>query len=224
MILPLWRVPGGGFTINPRLYILLTLLVGGLLIADVLASLTGAFSPAFLGYRWALLAAVLGGSRILYHTLDDLSSGRLGAGLALTIAFVAAVWLGEAMTAGLVVFITLFGECVERYTIDLAHAAIRNVFDLYPPVARVLREGRECECPLAELQPGDVAIVRPGERLPADGIVLEGQSRVDQAALTGESRPLEKSPGDEVFAGTHNQFGRSRFPWSARAIKRCWGK
>ena len=83
---------------------LLTLAVGGLLLADLLATLTGAFTPAFLGYRFALLAAVLGGSRILYHTLDDLSSVRVGAGLALTIAFAAAVWLGESLTAALVVF------------------------------------------------------------------------------------------------------------------------
>ncbi len=99
---------------------LLTAAVGALLLADVFASVTGAFSATYLGYRWALLAAVLGGSRILYHTLDDLLSGRVGAGLALTIAFAAAVWLGEAMTAALVVFITLTGECVERYTIDRA--------------------------------------------------------------------------------------------------------
>jgi Cu+-exporting ATPase len=185
---------------------LLTLAVGGLLLLDVLASLTGAFAPAFYGYRFALLAAVLGGSRILYHTLDELSSGRIGAGLALTIAFAAAVWLGESMTAALVVFITLTGECVERYTIDRAHAAVRKVFDLYPPVARVVREGREQEIMLSELRPGDVVAVRPGERLPADGLVLDGQSQVDQSALTGESQPMEKAAGDEVFAGTQNTF------------------
>ena len=174
---------------------LLTCAVGALLIADVLATFTGAFPATYLGYRWALLAAVLGGSRILYHTLDDLLSGRVGAGLALTIAFAAAVWLGESMTAALVVFITLTGECLERYTIDRAHAAIRNVFDLYPPTARVQKDGREIECSLSELQTGDVVIVRPGERLPADGRVLEGQSSIDQSALTGESRPVEKSAG-----------------------------
>ncbi len=190
---------------------LLTAAVGALLLADVFASVTGAFSATYLGYRWALLAAVLGGSRILYHTLDDLLSGRVGAGLALTIAFAAAVWLGEAMTAALVVFITLTGECVERYTIDRAHAAIRNVFDLYPPTARVQKNGREIQCSLSELEAGDVVVVRPGERLPADGRVLEGQSSIDQSALTGESRPIEKTAGDEVFAGTLNQFGAITF-------------
>ncbi|MCA9072097.1 MAG: cation-translocating P-type ATPase, partial [Planctomycetaceae bacterium] len=169
------------------------------------------FPPTFSGYRWALLAAMLGGSRILYHTLDDLSSGRIGAGLALTIAFIAAVWLGESLTAALVVFITLTGECLERYTIDKAHAAIRNVFDLYPPLAHVLREGKEQECPLSELQVGDRVVVRPGERIPADGRVVEGHSRVDQSALTGESQPQEKRPGQTVFAGTMNQFGSITF-------------
>ncbi len=190
---------------------LLTLAVGGLLLVDVFASVTGVFSATYFGYRWALLAAVLGGSRILYHTLDDLLSGRVGAGLALTIAFAAAVWLGEAMTAALVVFITLTGECVERYTIDRAHAAIRKVFDLYPPIARIQKDGREIECPLSQLAAGDAVIVRPGERLPADGRVLEGSSSIDQSALTGESGPVEKSAGDEVFAGTLNQFGAITF-------------
>ncbi len=188
------------------LYVL-TLLVGGLLGADLLAGVTDAVSPTFLGYRFALLAAVLGGSRILYHTLDDLSSGRVGAGLALTMAFAAAVWLGESVTAALVVFISLTGECVERYTIDKAHAAIRSVFDLYPSKARLLVDGHERECPLSELKSGDVVAVRPGERLPADGLVVMGNSSVDQSALTGESQPLEKAAGDEVFAGTHNLFG-----------------
>lgn len=190
---------------------LLTLAVGGLVLADVLASLTGAIPPTFADYRWALLAAILGGSRILYHTLDDLASGRIGAGLALTIAFAAAVWLGESLTAALVVFITLTGECVEYYTIDKAQAAIRKVFDLYPPLARVLRDGKEQECPLSELQIGDRVVVRPGERIPADGCVVEGMSRVDQSALTGESQPLEKTPGHPVFAGTMNQFGSIAF-------------
>lgn len=190
---------------------LLTLAVGGLVLVDLLASMTGAFPATFAGYRWALLAAIVGGSRILYHTLDDLASGRIGAGLALTIAFIAAVWLGESLTAALVVFITLTGECLERYTIDKAHAAIRNVFDLYPPLAHVLRGGREQECPLSELQTGDRVLVRPGERIPADGRVIEGHSRVDQSALTGESQPVEKTPGQTVFAGTMNQFGSMTF-------------
>ncbi len=186
---------------------LLAFAVGVLLAMDAVAFFTGAFAGSFAGYRYALLAAILGGSRIFYHTLDDLFSGRIGAGLALTIAFIAAVWLGEVVTAALVVFITLTGECVERYTIDRAQAAIRGVFDLYPPTARVLKEGQEYACPLEELTAGDVVVVRPGERLPVDGVVLSGSSQVDQSALTGESQPLEKTTGDPVFAGTLNQFG-----------------
>jgi P-type Cu+ transporter len=159
------------------------------------------------GFRLALLAAVLGGARILFQTLEGLFEGRVGADLALTIACLAAIVLGEHSTAALVVFIALCGESIEGYTVDRAQRAIRGVFNLCPPVARVLSDDVELEVPVAEVLIGQVVVVRPGERLPVDGRVESGQSSIDQSALTGESLPVEKRPGDLVFAGTLNQFG-----------------
>ena len=159
------------------------------------------------GFRLALLAAVLGGARILYRTLEGLFDGKVGADLALTIACLAAIVLGEHSTAALVVFIALCGESIEGYTVDRAQRAIRSVFNLCPPTARILIDGRETEVPISEVDVGQTVVVRPGERIPVDGSVSSGDSSVDESALTGESLPVEKELGASVFAGTVNQFG-----------------
>ena len=163
---------------------------------------------AWFGYRLALLAAVLGGARILYHALDGLLSGRVGADLALTIACLAAIVLGEHETAGIVVLISLIGESLEGYTVDRARWAVRQSFALQPEVAHLTtQDGRERDVPVEDVQVGDFVVVRPGERMPVDGRVVAGKSAVDQSAFSGESLPIDKVVGDRVFAGTLNQFG-----------------
>ena len=163
---------------------------------------------SWFGYRLALLAAVLGGARILYHALDGLLSGRVGADLALTIACLAAIVLGEHETAGLVVLISLIGESLEGYTVDRARWAVRQSFALQPEVAHLTtQDGRERDVPVKDVQVGDFVVVRPGERMPVDGRVVAGKSAVDQSAFSGESLPIDKAVGDRVFAGTLNQFG-----------------
>ena len=190
---------------------LLTATVGLMLVADwLLSSGISGVSPSkatFLGFRLALLAAVVGGSRILYHTLDGLLSGRVGADLALTLACLAAIVLGEHQTAGLVVLISLIGESIEGYTIDRARSAVGQTFALWPEVAHRSRDGRETDVVLDELCVGDIVTVRPGERIPVDGQVVSGKSIVDQSSFTGESVPVDKQRGDRVLAGTLNQFG-----------------
>jgi len=190
---------------------LLTAIVGSFLAGDLLLGLFDlpdwqSYRTPF-GYRLALLAAVLGGARILYQTLEGLFAGRIGANLALTIATLAAILLGEHTTAALVVFVALCGESLEGYTIDRAQRAIRSIFNLCPSQAHLRRDGREVDVPITEVQVGDELVIRPGERIPVDGRVSDGQSSVDQSALTGESLPVDKAAGDEVYTGTLNQFG-----------------
>ena len=176
-------------------------------VADLAKSATK-LPNALFGYRLALLAAVLGGARILYHALDGLLSGRVGADLALTIACLAAIVLGEHETAGLVVLISLVGESLEGYTVDCARWAVRQTFALQPEVAHLTtQDGRERDVPVKDVQVGDFVVVRPGERMPVDGRVVAGKSAVDQSPFTGESLPIDKAVGDRVFAGTLNQFG-----------------
>ena len=189
---------------------LLTLLVAALLAVDLVVSWVGptaGWSDRFWGIRFAVWAAVIGGCRILGQTADGLLSGRIGADLALTIACMAAILVGEHQTAALVVLIALVGESLEGYTVDRARRAVRQFWRNAPDIVHVVRAGREVDVPPADLVPGEVVVVRPGERIPVDGIVQEGISAVDESSLSGESLPVDKRVGDRVSAGTLNQFG-----------------
>lgn len=203
-----------GFHYQSAPIYLLTSIVGFLLMADTGISLLEEAGVTSLsdwrqiaGFRLALVAAVLGGARILYQTLESLFDGRVGADLALTIACLAAIVMGEHSTAALVVFVALCGESLEGYTVDRAQRAIRGVFQLCPSTARVIDGQTETDVPVQDLQPGQIVLVKPGERVPIDGSITSGRTAIDQSSLTGESLPVERETGDDVFAGTLNQFG-----------------
>jgi Cu+-exporting ATPase len=159
------------------------------------------------GYRIALVAALIGGARILYGSLDSLLQGRLGADLAIAIACVAAILLRESLVAAEIVFVGLLGECLENITFERAQRALRQLAELTPRRCWRLRDGQEERILVSELQVGDQVVVKPGAKVPADGVVLAGQSALDVSALTGESLPVDKGPGDEVLAGSLNGHG-----------------
>src|SRR5579883_2882646 len=196
---------------------LLTALIGILIAADLWPFVAnwiatwGMSLPTWsnepYGYRIALLAAIIGGSRILYGSLNSLFEGRIGADLAVAIATVAAILVGEHLVAAEIVFIGMLGECLESITFERTQRAIRHIVEICPRRCWRLREGQEERVLVGELRVGDRVVVKPGGRVPADGIVLEGRSAVDVSALTGESLPVDKGPGDEVLAGSLNQFG-----------------
>ncbi len=188
------------------LTVLLALLLGADLVFGAL-SLEAWRKPLF-GVSLVWLAAVLGGARIVYGALSALVQGRLGADFALAQACVAAVVLGEPFVAAEVVFIALVGEALEAITADRAFRAIGRLFDQSPRVARVRRDGLEQEVLAEAVEVGDLVIIGAGERVPIDGLVLEGRSTLDMSSLTGESLPVDAGPGDRVAAGTINQYGR----------------
>src|SRR5262249_27758313 len=159
------------------------------------------------GYRLALAAALLGGARALYGSLDALLQGKVGADLALAVAAVAAILLQEPLVAAEIVFVGMLGECLEHVTFERTQPAIRSLGRVFPRRCWRLRDGREERVLTTELQPGDVVVVKPGGRVPADGVVTEGRSAVDVSALTGESLPVDKGPGDPILAGSLNQLG-----------------
>lgn len=159
------------------------------------------------GYRIALIAALLGGARVLAGSLDSLLQGRLGADLALGIAVVAAILVRESAVAAELVFVGLLGECLEHLTFARAQQAVRQLAELTPRRCWRLRDGQEERVLVSELQLGDKVVVKPGAKVPADGIVLDGRSALDTSVLTGESLPVDKGPGDEVLAGSLNQQG-----------------
>ncbi len=112
--------------------------------------------------------------------------------------------------AAVIIALILLGRTLEARARGKASEAIRRLMDLQSPAARIIRNGVEIEVPLAEVRVEDVVLVRPGERIPVDGAVLEGASAVDESMLTGESLPVDKNPGSQVFAGTMNQSGAFR--------------
>jgi len=113
--------------------------------------------------------------------------------------------------AGTIIALVLLGRLLESRARDRAGEAIRRLVGLQPKTARVVRGGQELDVPVEEVVPGDLVVVRPGERIPVDGVVCEGASAVDESMLTGESLPVEKRPGAEVFGATINRTGAFRF-------------
>ncbi len=159
------------------------------------------------GIDIALIAASIGGLPIVYGAIRGLFRKDLNVGGLVSVAVIATLIVGEYLAGAIVVFIMLLGELLENITVAKTGNAIRRLMDLKPKVARVRRDGREVELPIEEVVPGDIVLVKPGERIPVDGVVLSGQASVDQSALTGESIPVEITKGSDVYEGTFNQLG-----------------
>ena len=154
-----------------------------------------------------LLAYATGGYHVTRHALKAALKRRFDIDVLMVVAALGAASLGKFAEGALLLFLFSLGHALERYAMDRARGAIRALGKLTPKTARVRRNGLEEEVPVKALRVGDQVVVRSGERLPADGQVLEGSSLVDQSPITGESLPLEKAAGDVVFAGTINGDG-----------------
>jgi Cd2+/Zn2+-exporting ATPase/Cu+-exporting ATPase len=128
----------------------------------------------------------------------------------MTVGVIAALVVGEWATAVVVVFFMRVGDYAEKFTTARARQAVRDLTAIAPQTARLDRDGQEVEVSIREVQPGDVVIVRTGEKIPVDGVVLDGQATVNQAAITGESMPVEVSQGAKIFAATIAQMGSLR--------------
>ena len=168
--------------------------------------------------QWGIyLAAVgIGGYYFGREALEALLYEReVGIELLMAIAAVVATGMGQAAEGAMLVFLYSISEAAEGYTEEKTRSAIKALMDLAPKFAIIKRDGREMEIPVEEIQVGDIFIVKPGQALPTDGTVLKGTSSVNEAPITGESMPVEKRPGDPVFAGSINGEGLLE----ARAIK-----
>jgi Cd2+/Zn2+-exporting ATPase len=153
------------------------------------------------------LAYVAGGFNTVRHGIGAIVHGHFDIDVLMAAAALGAAALGEWAEGALLLFLFSLGHALEEYATDRARNAIRALADLSPKTARVRRGGMEFEVPVDDVWLGDIAIVRPGERVPVDGQIVRGRSAVDQAPITGESVPVGKAPGNEVFAGSINGEG-----------------
>jgi Zn2+/Cd2+-exporting ATPase len=156
----------------------------------------------------AFIGAIILGYPIVVTAVRDLRVGRLSINELVAIAVLAAFASGDYKTAGVVAFFMLMGEIIETRTAEGARASIESLIKLTPTRARRLKpDGSEEEVAASELAIGDVIRIRPGDNVAADGVIVSGQGSFNQATITGESLPVDKKSGDEVFAGTQNLTG-----------------
>jgi len=154
-----------------------------------------------------LLATVSGGWYVARRAWQALRHGQLEMNTLMGTAAVGALIIGEWAEAGSAMFLFSLAQTLEARSMDRARNAIRRLLDLSPKEATVRKEGGDIRLPVDRIQVGDVVLLRPGERVPVDGIVLEGTSSVNQAPITGESVPVAKTPGSRVLAGSLNGRG-----------------
>ncbi|KPN29063.1 putative copper-exporting P-type ATPase B [Halolamina pelagica] len=154
-----------------------------------------------------------GGQEIVRGGYYSLRNRNLDIDLLMSIAILGAITVsvgfGESlyMEAATLAFLFSVAELLERYSMDKARNSLQELIDLSPNEATVRRDGAEVTVPVDDVAVGDVVVVKPGEKIPLDGDVIDGESAVNQAPITGESVPVDKTPGDEVYAGTINEQG-----------------
>lgn len=154
-----------------------------------------------------LAAYAFGGIDIGRHAVHALRERHFDTDLLMVLAAIGAALLGEFAEGALLLFLFSLGHALEERALDRARSAIRALADLAPKTALVRRDGQEIEAPVEALQLDEMVIVRPGVRLPIDGEIVVGQSSLNQAPITGESVPMDKTIGDTVFAGSINGEG-----------------
>ncbi len=155
----------------------------------------------------AVVVTLVGGFPILEEAWEAVPARRMTMELSMTIALLAALVIGEFLTVLVIVLFVLFAEEIEKVTVGRGRIAISEMLAFLPSRVFVRKEEDAVEIDTAELRPGDIVVVKPGARIPVDGAVVAGHSAVDQAAISGESLPVEKVPGAPVFAGTINRTG-----------------
>jgi len=164
--------------------------------------------PHFVNAALAIIAVIFGGFQRFISGFKDIFKRKITVNVFVVVALIATMAIGEFRPAAIIVFIMAVAGALESYTLDKTRKSIRDLLDFAPQMATVRRQGEEVIVPVAELKVGDIVVVKPGARIPVDGLVTAGASSVNQAPITGESMPVEKFVGSGVFSGTLNESGR----------------
>jgi len=179
---------------------------GLLLVSIIAAAIPGV--KAAPGFDIALLPMLVGGGYITWTTLVAvIQTKRITAGIMVVLALIGTAYVGEYLAGAVVAFMMISGEFLEDITLERTRNAVREIIKLVPETARVKTADGYQEVRINRVKVGDTVLVKPGERIPVDGVVTRGQSAVNEASLTGESLPVDKTNGDKVFVGTFNENG-----------------
>ena len=178
------------------------------LIISGIALIISIFDLIPLPFDAAWIAIILCGIPIILEAVIGLvTEFDIKADVLVSIALIASVFIGEDFAAGEVAFIMQLGAMLEDITVARARAGIEKLVHLTPRTARRLSDSSEEIIPADQVQVGDILRVLPGESIPVDGVIISGQTSINQAVMTGESMPVDKTAGDSVSSGTVNQFG-----------------
>ena len=154
-----------------------------------------------------LAATLIGGYPIFKEAFENILERRMTMELSMTIALLSALAIGEFFTALVITAFVLGAEILEGLTVGRGRRAIQDMLNFLPQTASVLRDGQTLEVPTDTILPGEIVLIRPGSRIPVDGQVVSGHSFVEEAAITGEPMPREKTAGSAIYAGAINQTG-----------------
>ncbi|MBX0325126.1 cadmium-translocating P-type ATPase [Halomicroarcula sp. F13] len=163
--------------------------------------------PPVLMWAGYGVAYVFGGWYGLKGAIQTLRHRAVDIDLLMIVAALGALSIGAPFEGAMLLFLFSLSNTLQHYAIGRSRRAIKSLVEMRPDEAKVLRDGEEVTVPIDEVAVGDVFVVRPGDKLPLDGVVRSGEGTVDQASLTGESVPVPKAAGDEVFGGTINESG-----------------
>ena len=194
----------------------MTIVAGAFLLLDLVPHLMEEFGGtsvrlSFLPFDPAWATIVISGIPLLYlavwRIIHNPGISKISSALLICIAMFAAIAIGDLFAAGEVVFIMAIGALLEEATTNRAKKGLKKLISLAPTKGRRLKDGKEEMIPAEEIRQGDLLRILPGETIPVDGTILSGETSVDQSIMTGESLPIDKSVGEEVFCGTINRFG-----------------
>ena len=193
-----------------------TILAGLFLLMDLVPHLMKelggtAVSLDFLPFDPAWITVIISGIPMFYlavwRVIHNPGISKISSALLITIAMIAAIAIGDLFAAGEVAWIMAIGAILEEKTTERARKGLKKLISLAPAQGRRIRNGKEEMIPAEEINEGDVLRILPGETIPVDGLILSGETSVDQSVLTGESLPVDKTAGENVFCGTINRFG-----------------
>ena len=194
----------------------MTIVAGVFLLLDLVPHLMEEFGGtqvqlSFLPFDPAWITIVISGIPLLYlaiwRIIHNPGISKISSALLICIAMFAAIAIGDLFAAGEVVFIMAIGALLEEATTNRAKKGLKKLISLAPTKGRRLKDGKEEMIPAEEIRQGDILRILPGETISVDGTIINGETSVDQSIMTGESLPVDKGVGEEVFCGTINRFG-----------------